>query len=618
MVFRFGIGEPNVANPSQQNGKLGEHRGDAGNMFSYGCDSIMPKSTSLLRGNQPRESAPDDQVPTHILSEEVISLNEGLQGISAGQSASPLDDLAVGKNWRSWGQARNPQNQWNRYDHLASGGHSIHCRFESGECAMTTVVFGGKNLEALEPHPVAAMFDLMDGPKFAEFLESCKDGIDNRGTLYEGKILDGRNRWRAATAFGLSMEFNVLDDSENPFDAADRQNKYRSQRTKTELAMAAVKRKPLEEKWARERQAKTQFSQETQQNDGAGPGTGTGEDEENGDEKGDARDKAGAAYGVSGSTVDRAEKILESGCDELIKLVREEKIGMRAAASFAKKFPDKDKQAEICAEGVEAIRKSMKPPETSPGEPAADTPAAEDTAEPEAADDFELIEPAKKADCESFLKRLRVATPAVYFKFTKDVLEAPEFQVKPVSGMAADRAIMLLAASKPKVQQQAVETMIYELPEAAKKKILATLLDDPSEGIVIQMRKWSMKKFGAAKINVIDKPKSIEEVRAYASQIQAAGERSDAPQHADSFFENYASKGWMVDKNKPVVDWRNRYKHWCRQMGSESAQDRRVDPGIKMPGTDLAERKRLSAESMKKMREQRALEKCRATQLLLI
>jgi hypothetical protein len=89
MVFRFGIGEPNVANPSQQNGKLGEHRGDAGNMFSYGCDSIMPKSTSLLRGNQPRESAPDDQVPTHILSEEVISLNKACKELPPDNRPHP-------------------------------------------------------------------------------------------------------------------------------------------------------------------------------------------------------------------------------------------------------------------------------------------------------------------------------------------------------------------------------------------------------------------------------------------------------------------------------------------------------------------------------------------------
>jgi ParB-like chromosome segregation protein Spo0J len=62
------------------------------------------------------------------------------------------------------------------------------------------------NYATLSTHPLAALFRLMDEPE----LESLKASIRTNGIrepirLYEGKILDGRNRYKAAQAVGYNL-----------------------------------------------------------------------------------------------------------------------------------------------------------------------------------------------------------------------------------------------------------------------------------------------------------------------------------------------------------------------------------------------------------------------------
>jgi hypothetical protein len=59
------------------------------------------------------------------------------------------------------------------------------------------------------PHPIAAIFPLLD-PASAEFLALVEDikenGLREPITLYEDKILDGRNRYLALTISGREIE----------------------------------------------------------------------------------------------------------------------------------------------------------------------------------------------------------------------------------------------------------------------------------------------------------------------------------------------------------------------------------------------------------------------------
>src|SRR6516165_5719955 len=57
----------------------------------------------------------------------------------------------------------------------------------------------------LEFHPIANIFPMLDeqSPSFLALVEGIKDrGLDETIVLYEGKILDGRNRYRACQLAG--------------------------------------------------------------------------------------------------------------------------------------------------------------------------------------------------------------------------------------------------------------------------------------------------------------------------------------------------------------------------------------------------------------------------------
>jgi len=58
-----------------------------------------------------------------------------------------------------------------------------------------------------EFHPIAGIFPMISGHDFSRLVEDIKThGIREPVWLYEGKILDGRNRYTAAKSAGVEVE----------------------------------------------------------------------------------------------------------------------------------------------------------------------------------------------------------------------------------------------------------------------------------------------------------------------------------------------------------------------------------------------------------------------------
>lgn len=63
-------------------------------------------------------------------------------------------------------------------------------------------------MQEYEYHPLANIFPLLEGVEFDEMCDSVEAiGLTNPIVLYEGKILDGRNRYRACLDRGIRPEF---------------------------------------------------------------------------------------------------------------------------------------------------------------------------------------------------------------------------------------------------------------------------------------------------------------------------------------------------------------------------------------------------------------------------
>src|SRR2546426_3884837 len=61
-------------------------------------------------------------------------------------------------------------------------------------------------MKSLEDHPLAGIFPLLERDEFARLKEDIQNhGLRESITLFQGKILDGRNRYRACLETGMQV-----------------------------------------------------------------------------------------------------------------------------------------------------------------------------------------------------------------------------------------------------------------------------------------------------------------------------------------------------------------------------------------------------------------------------
>jgi hypothetical protein len=207
----------------------------------------------------------------------------------------------------------------------------------------------------LQYHEAANIFPMMEDKAF----DAMRNNIEAHGVLvpielFEGKILDGRNRYLACLQLRIecpSIEWN----GDDPVSYVVSKNQHRRHMTPSQLALIGAKARDVYDKLAKERQ-KAGGAAGGKATHGKVPVTVPEPS------RSDSRDAAGKAVGVSGSLVDRGTKVLRKGEPELVKAVEEGRMSVTTAAAFADEDPESQKEAAALSTNSGGRFRGPKPP----------------------------------------------------------------------------------------------------------------------------------------------------------------------------------------------------------------------------------------------------------------
>ena len=111
-----------------------------------------------------------------------------------------------------------------------------------------------KGVVDMEFHEAAMSFPLLKGKDFEEFVTDIKEhGLQDSIVLLDGKIPDGRNRFRACEALGIAPEYIEYCGKQSPEEYVDSKNLYRRHLTSAQRAMNAARARHRFEKAAEKR-----------------------------------------------------------------------------------------------------------------------------------------------------------------------------------------------------------------------------------------------------------------------------------------------------------------------------------------------------------------------------
>ena len=201
-------------------------------------------------------------------------------------------------------------------------------------------------------HEAASIFPLMTGDDFDALVEDIrKHGLREPTALLDGKILDGRNRYRACLLAGVKCK-TVEVETDDPVGYVLSLNLHRRHLTVSQRSMIGHKAGEFYEKAAKERQRAAGGDHKAKalvQN--LSPAL-----------RGKSRDHIGAAVGVSGPMIDQAKRIARDGVPELVEAVERGDIGGHLAEQIAAHTPE-DQRAILEAVNPKDALESLDVPE---------------------------------------------------------------------------------------------------------------------------------------------------------------------------------------------------------------------------------------------------------------
>jgi len=157
-----------------------------------------------------------------------------------------------------------------------------------------------------EIHELAKLIPEMAETEYRELVSDiANNGLIEPITLYEGKILDGRHRYRACMEIGLRPEYEQFDGGD-ALQFVISKNLHRRHLTSSQLAVVSLNVLPYLEEKAKERQAWTP--------------TNTNVEISPPSEQGKAREQAAAMTGTNARYVSDAKKIQQQAPELLPKI----------------------------------------------------------------------------------------------------------------------------------------------------------------------------------------------------------------------------------------------------------------------------------------------------------
>lgn len=190
-----------------------------------------------------------------------------------------------------------------------------------------------KPLPKYENHPFADLFPMLDADAHKELADDIEaNGLFDKIWLYEGKILDGRNRYKACTERDVDPKFEEYK-GKDALGFVIAKNLHRRHLSESQRATVAAKI------------ATARKGGQAKPGEGANssiPPTTTKE--------------AAKQLNVSPSSVKAAKKVLKTGAAELVAAVEKGEVTVAAAAKVAE-LP-KEEQKKIVAAGPAEVKKT--------------------------------------------------------------------------------------------------------------------------------------------------------------------------------------------------------------------------------------------------------------------
>ena len=210
-------------------------------------------------------------------------------------------------------------------------------------------------MQEYEFHEVADIFPLMEGDAFKRFGDDIEqNGLENPIAIYQGKILDGRNRYRICKERGIQLR-TVKVSPADPVQYSVSQNLHRRQLTNSQRAIVGARIYPHFAEQAKKAMAEGGKV--------GGKLAGVGRPKQIGvsakadtpkKRRGVASHQVGELLGISGDSVDRGRQVLESGSERMIQSVEKGDLSVTAAARVSEKHPKK-RQNELLSEGSKKV-----------------------------------------------------------------------------------------------------------------------------------------------------------------------------------------------------------------------------------------------------------------------